>query len=161
MKLKYRFVIIGFLIGLSISLVIFLSCWAIVAESNYKQKVFYYDGFTFWQKCKEEGKSELQAATERYRLIHKQPYFKPGMHPDVKSGHPEAFIRGTLGYELWDGFGYGKKPARIKTFFERRTIQETVEFIAMLLYIPYLAMLVSPFVCAGIGYGTAKVKNKR
>jgi hypothetical protein len=115
----------------------------------------------FWQKCKQEGKSDLQAATERYRLIHKQPYFEPEMHTDVKSGHPEAFIRGMLGYELWDGFGYGKKPSRIKTFFESRTIQDTLDFIAMLLYLPYIAMLVSTFVCVGIGYGAAKVKESK
>lgn len=150
----------GFLVGLFISLIIFCPYWSTVAYSHYKQKVFYYDGFTFWQKCKKEGKSDIQAATERYRIVHNQPDFKAEMHPDVEKGHPEAFIRGSLGYELWDGFGYGKKPSLIKTFFARRTVIETTQIISMMPYRPYIAILLSPFVCAAIGYAIAKVRKK-
>ena len=123
MKFRYNSTSVGVLIGLSISVVIFLFFWTTYSESRYKPKAFYYEGLIFWQKCKKEGKSDLQAATERYRIVHKQPYFEPEMHPDVQSGHPEAFIRGILGYELWDGFDYGKKPSRITTLFEKMTIQ--------------------------------------
>ena len=161
MKLKFRFATIGVLLGLFISLGIFLAFWVVVAESDYRRKVFYYDGFVFWQKCKQEGKTDLQAATERYRILHDKPYFRPEMHPDVKSGHPEGFIRGTLGYELRDGFGYGEKPGRIETFFERMVLKETLEYIAMLLYIPYIVMLVSPFVCGVIGYIVVNSKISR
>ncbi|MHC5154930.1 MAG: hypothetical protein ACYSO3_02150, partial [Planctomycetota bacterium] len=140
------------------SLVIVMFLWGIVSESRYKRKAFYYDAFVFWQKCKKEGKTDLQAATERYQIVHKQPYFRPEMHPDVKSGHPEAFIRGTLGYELWDGFGYGKKPSRITTLFEKMTVQETIDYMRMFRCIPIIAILLFPIIGGLICYVVAKAR---
>lgn len=152
MKTILRYPAIGFLVGLSFSIVIFLYFWVKTTEEQYSRKIFYYEGFLYWQKCKKEGKSDLQAATERYRLIHNQPDFQPEDHPDVRNSHPEAFIRGTLGYELWDGFGYGKKPGRFETFFELRTINDTLTIMAMMLYLPYIAMLTCPMVGGVVGF---------
>jgi hypothetical protein len=120
-------------------------------EWEYGRKVFYYEGFLFWEECKEEGKSDLQAATERYRIIHSQPNFEAEDHPDVKHGHCEAFIRGTLGYDLWDGFGYGKEPGRLETLFELHTIKDTFPLMAMMLWLPYIAILIAPFAGGLIG----------
>ncbi len=38
-------------------------------------------------------------------------------HPDIENNHPEAFINGFCGYDLWEWFGYGKKPNKILTYF--------------------------------------------
>ena len=137
--------------GLALSGAIFLFFWIKTMEWQYEQKVFYYKGFLFWEQCKKEGKSDLQAATERYRIIHRRPGFQASHHPDVKRGHPEAFIRGTLGHEIWDGFGYGKKPGRLETLFEYHTIKTTIDIMAMMLYLPYVAMLLAPCVGGLVG----------
>ena len=158
METKRRFVKIGFLIGLGVSLTFVLVCWIGTAESYYSTKVFYYEAYLFWQKCKQEGKSDLQAAAERYRSLPNQP-FRPENHPDVKRGHPEAFIRGALGYELWDGFGYGRRPGKLETYFEMHTIRTIIgDFIGgmVMLYPPSFIVVVSPFAGALIGYTLEK-----
>ena len=160
METKRRFVKTGFLIGLGVSLTVFLVAWTRVAESYYSTKVFYYEAYVFWQKCKQEGKSDLQAATERYRIVHNQPAFRPENHPDVKGGHPEAFIRGALGYELWDGFGYGRKPGRLETYFELNTIRDTLGFMVMLYWYSFI-VVVSPFAGAIIGYILEKRRHSK
>ncbi len=142
---------IGVLIGLAFSVAIFLFFWVTTMEWLYGRKAFYYEGFLFREKCRKQGKSDLQAATERFRIIHNQPNFEAEDHPDVKSGHPEAFINGTLGCNLWDGFGYGKKPGRLETFFEVHTIRDTCSIMGMMLCIPYIAMLLAPFMGGLIG----------
>jgi hypothetical protein len=143
---------IGGLAGFGCSVGILLAFWVGMMECEYKRKAFYYEGYLFREECRKEGKSDLQAATERYRIIHNQPNFQPAHHPDVKSGHPEAFIRGTLGYELRDGFGYGRKPGRLETFFELNTLKDTRDIMAMLRYFPYIAMLVSPLIGVAAGW---------
>ena len=150
-SIRIHYLTRGVLIGLAFSVAIFLVFWIITMECEYGQKVFYYKGFLFWQKCKEEGKSDLEAATERFRIIHNQPHFEAKDHPDVKSGHPEAFIRGTLGYDLWDGFDYGKRPGRLETLFEIHTIKNTFSLMAMMQWWPYIAILIGPFAGGLIG----------
>ena len=55
-------------------------------------------------------------------------------------------MRGILGYNLWDGFGYGKKPGRIETLFELNTIKDTFSIMAMMCWLPYIAMFFVPFI---------------
>ena len=160
-KTYFYYIATGILAGLVFSVAIFLTFWVITMECQYGRKVFYYEGFLFREKCRQEGKSDLQAATERYRVIHNQPNFKAGQHPDVRSGHPEAFIRGTLGYNLWDGFCYGQKPGRLETFFELRTIKDTFSIMAMMLYLPFIAILITPFAGGLIGGFIGLVLNKK
>jgi len=148
---RFHYFTTGGLIGLAFSAAIFLVFWVMTMEWEYGRKVFYYEGFLFWEKCKKQGKSDLQAATERFRIIHNQANFEAKNHPDVKTGHPEAFIRGTLGYNLWDGFGYGEKPGRLETLFELHTIKDTFSLMAMMLWLPYIAMLIAPFAGGLIG----------
>jgi hypothetical protein len=150
-KAYSRYSKIGFMIGSIFSIVVFLICWCLVMEDHFDSKTFYYEGFLFREKCKKEGKSDLQAATERFRLIHGQPDFDPKDHPDVKNGYPEAFIRGILGYNLWDGFGYGEKPGRLETFFELQTIYETCCIVWMLGF-PLIIILLSPFIGGFVGF---------
>ena len=157
METKRRFVKIGFLIGLGVSLTVFLPCWTRVAESYYSTKVFYYEAYLFWQQCKAEGKSDLQAAKERYQIIQSRwGHPTEGLQTDKEREHPEAFIKGVLGKEEWDGFGYGRKPGRLETYFEMHTIWNTILFMAMLWWIPFIAVVVSPFLGAIIGYTLEK-----
>lgn len=153
METKRRSVKIGFLIGLGVSLTVFLPCWTRVAESYYETKIFYYEAYLFWQQCKAEGKSDLQAAKERFKIIQtRRGHPVEGLRTDLDRGHPEAFIRGVLGHEEWHGFGYGKKPGRVETYFEMHTLFNTILFMIMLWWIPFIVAAVSPFVGAIIGY---------
>lgn len=147
----FRYPVIGVSVGTAFSLSIFLVFWIMTMEWEYSRKVYYYEGFLFWEKCKEEGKSSLQAATERYRIVHSQPNFEAEDHPDVKRGHPEAFVRGTLGYDLWDGFGYGKEPGRLETLFELHTMEDTFSLMAMMMWLPYVVILIAPFAGGLVG----------
>ena len=159
MSIRFRYPAIGVLAGLAFSVLVLLVSWVRVMESQYQRKSFYYEGFLFHEKCKAEGKSDLQAATERYQVIHSRPNFSSNDHSDVQRGHPEAFIRGTLGYELWDGFGYGKKPGRLETFFERRTITDAYAFMRMLSY-PFIIMLAAPFIGGFVGIVLSAKQSK-
>ncbi len=141
-----RCLMVGTLVGLACSAAIFLIFLVITMECQYGRKVFCYEGFLFRQRGKQQGKSDLEIATERYRIINNRPNFIAAQHPDVRSGHPEAFIRGTLGHNLWDGFDYGKKPGRLETLFELRTLKDTLDIMAMMLYLPLIAMLAAPFI---------------
>ncbi|MCJ7674308.1 MAG: hypothetical protein MUO33_04040 [Sedimentisphaerales bacterium] len=152
MKKVFRYSVTGFLLGLGFSAAIFLYFWLRTMEFEYRLKVSLYERFLFWQKSKKEGKSDLQGATEMYRVIHNQPDFQAQDHQYVKSGHPEYFIKTTFGYDLWDGFGYGKKPGRLETFFELHTIGDTFSKMAGIMSLPYIAIVMCPFIGGVAGF---------
>jgi len=150
-KGNFRYPMVGVVIGLILGAMVFLICCFLVMEDHFKTKSFYYDGFLFREKCREKGMNDLQSATERFRIIHNRADFDHIEHPDVKNGHPEAFIRGTLGYNLWDGFRYGEKPGRLETFFEYQTMKGAGSMVIMLRF-PFLIILILPFAGGLIGY---------
>jgi hypothetical protein len=159
MKRSYpRTAFFGFLIGLAVSGLIILTIWVLVTRHRYSRKYFYYEGYLFREKCRAEGKDDLQAATERYRIIHSEPHFKAEDHWDVKNGQPEAFIRGTLGHNLYKGFGYGAKPGFIQTLLEPRTVEHTWFYIWMTM-LPIIGIVLAPF--AGALFGCAWAWKKR
>ena len=114
-------------------------------------------GRSFTMKASCSGRNVKKKARATFKLQLKDfelftiNRFEAKDHPDVKSGHPEAFIRGTLGYDLWDGFGYGTKPGRLETMFELHTIKDTFPLMAMILWLPYIAILIAPFAGGLVG----------
>lgn len=82
-------------------------------------------------------------------------------HPDIDNNHPEAFIRGFCGYDLWDGFGYGEKPNKLGTYFSGHNYKESVDVLGMGLGIfAYVILLLIPILGFLIGWGIQSSARK-
>ena len=82
--------------------------------------------------CKEKS-GEISQEDLDFIHMTKQSYIDISCsnHPDIESGHPQAFINGFCGYDMWRGFNYGEKPNKILTYFSLHNYKQSFDGLAM------------------------------